>query len=146
VGRFGAVVVGSSLEERYPETAEIWSGRLAYTVYLPVGLAKSWILQFSLSRADNAAAAGSITHIDAPWPYSIVRPNISPGAIEADALMVHGYVDQAGHLDKLAVVFPPKFPQKDFVLNALKQWQFRPAKQNGKVVSVEVLLIIPETD
>jgi len=144
-GRFGAVVVGSSLEEKYPETAELWSGRLAYTVYVPVGLAKSWILQYSLSRSDNAAAAGNITHIDAPWPYSIVRPNIAPGAIDADALMVHGIVNQAGRFEDLAVVFPPGFTQAKFVLNSLAQWQFRPATQNGKEVKVEVLLIIPET-
>ena len=104
-GRFGAVVVGSSLEEKYPETAELWSGRMAYTVYLPVGLAKSWILQFSLSRADSAAAAGNITHIDAPWPYSIVRPNIAPGVIDADALMIHGIVNQAGHLSSWPLSF-----------------------------------------
>jgi hypothetical protein len=55
-GEFGAVVVGSSLEDKYPETAELWSGRMSYTVYLHVGLARSWILQYSLSRADDAAA------------------------------------------------------------------------------------------
>lgn len=143
-GHFGAVVVGSSLEEKYPETAELWSGRVAYTVYVPVGLAKSWILQYSLSRTDNAAAAGNIAHIDAPWPFSIVRPNIAPGAIDADALMVHGVVNQAGRFEQLAVVFPPAFAQAKFVLNSLSQWQFRPAKQNGQNVKVEVLLIIPE--
>jgi|WetSurMetagenome_2_1015567.scaffolds.fasta_scaffold08591_5 hypothetical protein len=144
-GRFGAVVVGSSLEERYPVTAKLWSGRMAYTVYVPVGLAKSWILQFSLSRDENAAAAGNIMHIEAPWPYSIVRPNIAPGAIDADALMVHGTVNQAGRFENLAVVFPPSFSQTKFVLSTLSQWQFRPAMQNGKNVTVEVLLIIPET-
>jgi hypothetical protein len=143
-GRFGAVVVGSSLEEKYPETAELWSGRMAYTVYVPVGLAKSWILQYSLSRTDNAASAGNITHIDAPWPFSIVRPNIAPGAIDADALMVHGVLNQAGRFEQLAVVFPPAFAQAKFVLNSLSQWQFRPARQNGQNVKVEVLLIIPE--
>lgn len=143
-GHFGAVVVGSSLEEKYPETAELWSGRMAYTVYVPVGLAKSWILQYSLSRADNASAAGNIAHIEAPWPFSIVRPNIAPGAIDADALMVHGVVNQAGRFEQLAVVFPPGFAQAKFVLNSLSQWQFRPAKQNGQNVKVEVLLIIPE--
>lgn len=30
------------------------------------------------------------------------------------------------------------------VLNVLNQWQFRPAKQNGQMTAVEVLLIIPE--
>jgi|CZKF01.1.fsa_nt_gi hypothetical protein len=143
-GQFGAVVVGSSMEERYPETAPLWSGRLSYTVYLHVGLAKSWILQYSLSRADNAAAAGNITHIDAPWPYNIVRPNIPPGAIDADALMVHGFVNQAGRFETLSVLFPPQFAQAKFVLDALAQWQFRPAAQNGQNVLVEVLLIIPD--
>jgi hypothetical protein len=143
-GQFGAVVVGSTLEERYPETASLWSGRLSYTVYLHVGLAKSWILQYSLSRADNAAAAGNITHIEAPWPYNIVRPNIPPGAVDADALMIHGFVNQAGRFEALSVLFPPQFAQAQFVLDALTQWQFRPAAQNGQNVLVEVLLIIPE--
>jgi len=143
-GQFGAVVVGSSLEEKYPETANIWSGRLAYTVYLHVGLAKSWILQYSLSSYDSASASGNIMHIGAPWPYSIVRPNIAPGAIDADALMVHGYVNQAGRFEALAIAFPPAFAQAQFVLDSLSQWQFRPATQNGKNVRVEVLLIIPE--
>ena len=143
-GQFGAVVVGSSLDEKYPETAPVWSGRLSYTVYLHVGLAKSWILQYSLSRADNAAAAGNITHIEAPWPYNIVRPNIPPGAIDSDALMVHGFVNQAGRFEALAVLFPPQFAEAQFVLDELAKWQFRPATQNGQNVVVEVLLIIPD--
>jgi hypothetical protein len=141
-GQFGSVVVGSSLEEKYPETAEIWSGRMSYTVYLHVGLAKSWILQYTLSRSDSATAA--VQHIEAPWPYNIVRPNIAPGAIDADALMVHGFVNQAGRFEALAIAFPPGFAEAQFVLNALAQWQFRPATQNGQSVKVEVLLIIPE--
>lgn len=145
-GQFGAVVVGSSLQDEYPELADQWSGRLAYTVYLPVGLAKSWILQYSLSRAENAAAAGNIRHIDAPWPYSIVRPNIAPGSINADALMVHGFVNQAGRFEALSIVFPSGFAQAQFVINALAQWQFRPATENGQNVKVEVLMIIPEIE
>jgi hypothetical protein len=142
-GQFGAVILGASLKEAYPETAELWSGRLAYTVYLHVGLAKSWILQYSLSREDNAAAAGNIARIDAPWPYNIVRPNIDPGAVGADALMVHGFVNQAGRFEGLRVAFPQEFAQAKFVLDTLAQWQFRPAAQNGQNVKVEVLLIIP---
>jgi hypothetical protein len=138
------VVVGSSLTEKYPETAELWSGRLSYTVYLPVGLARSWILQYSLSRADSPA--GATTRAEAPWPYNIVRPNIAPGAIDADALMIHGFVNQAGRFEALSIAFPPDFAQAQFVLNALNQWEFRPATQNGQNVKVEVLLIIPEVE
>ncbi len=143
-GQFGAVVVGASMEDQYPETAALWSSRMAYTVYLHVGLAKSWILQYSLPRSADAAAAGSIAHLEAPWPYNIVRPNIASGAIDADALMVHGFVNQAGRFEELAIAFPPEFAQAQFVLNSLEQWQFRPATQDGQNVKVEVLLIIPE--
>jgi hypothetical protein len=143
-GKFGVVVVGSSLEEKYPETAQLWSGRLAYTVYLHVGLARSWILQYSLPRADDGAAAGNIAHLEAPWPYNIVRPNIPSDAINADALMVHGFVNQAGRFEALTIAFPAEFAQAQLVLAALEQWQFRPAMQNGQIARVEVLLIVPE--
>ena len=142
-GQFGAVVVGSALQDKYPEITDVWSGRLAYTVFLPVGLAKSWILQYSVSRAGNAGEAGNTSHVEAPWPYNVVRPNIEPGAIDADALMIHGFVNQAGRFEALTIAFPPEFAQAQFVLGALAQWQFRPATQNGQNVKVEVLLIIP---
>jgi len=82
--------------------------------------------------------------LEAPWPYNIVRPNLTAGAINADALMVHGFVDEAGRFESLAVAFPPEFPQAEYVLNALTQWQFRPAEENGRPAKVEVVLIIPE--
>lgn len=143
-GQFGAVVVGSSLVEKFPETAEIMSGRFTYTVYLHVGLPKSWILQYSLPRSADGASAGNSTRIQAPWPYNIVRPNILPGEINADALMIHGFVNQQGRFEGLAIAFPQEFPQGQFVLDAIQQWQFRPAMQNGQISTVEVLLIIPE--
>jgi hypothetical protein len=139
-GQFGAVVLGSSLADKYPETAELWNGRVSYTVYLHMGLAKSWILQYSLPHSGE----GNVQHVEAPWPFSIERPNIAPGSINADALMVHGFVNQAGRFESLSIAFPPGFAQAKFVLGALSQWQFRPATQNGQSVKVEVLLIIPE--
>jgi hypothetical protein len=144
-GQFGAVIVGSSLDAKYPETSEIWSGRMTYTVYVGVGLPHSWILQYSLSRGGNAPQ-GNIAGLAAPYPFNIVRPNLAPGSIDADALMVHGYVNLAGRFENLAVVFPPDFPQAKFVLDSLAQWQFRPATLNNQDVRVEVLLIIPETE
>jgi hypothetical protein len=138
------VVVGSSLEEKYPETADLWSGRLAYTVYLHLGVAKSWILQYTVPRSSNDTETSNINHLDAPWPYNIVRPNLAPDSINADAVMVHGFVNKAGRFEELAIVFPPELRQAKFVLAALAQWQFRPAAQNGQVTKVEVLLIIPD--
>jgi hypothetical protein len=118
---------------------------MTYTVYVGVGLPHSWILQYSLSRGGNAPQ-GNIAGLAAPYPFNIVRPNLAPGSIDADALMVHGYVNLAGRFENLAVVFPPDFPQAKFVLDSLAQWQFRPATLNNQDVRVEVLLIIPETE
>ena len=58
--------------------------------------------------------------------------------------MVHGFVNAAGRFEKLAIAFPTEFAQTKFVLSALEQWRFRPARQNGQLAAVEVLLIIPE--
>jgi hypothetical protein len=145
-GEFGAVVVGASLDEKFPELSGIWNDRVAYTVYLHVGLAKSWILQYSLPRSAEAAQAGNMTRLEAPWPYNIVRPNIPPGSFSSDAVLVHGFVNQAGRFETLSVTFPPDFQQAQFVVDALNQWQFRPAVENGQTEKVEVLLIIPEED
>jgi hypothetical protein len=143
-GKFSVVVVGSSLAEEYPDTPEIWANRVAYTAYLHVGLNKNWILQYSLTRAADTAGSGRVSRLEAPWPYDIARPNLLSRDLNADALMVHGVLNQAGRLESLAIAFPRSFRYASFVLRALGQWQFRPARQNGQPTAVEVLLIIPE--
>ncbi len=142
-GQFGVVVVGSTMDEQFPETAAIWKGRLAYSVFLHVGTSKNWILQYSMPRASDSASAGT-ARLEAPWPYYIVRPNLDPDEANADAVMVHGFVNEAGHFEALAVVFPNGFAHEQLVLGALQQWQFRPGVQNGQIARLEVLLIIPE--
>jgi hypothetical protein len=146
-GQYGVVVVGSSLDGQYPETADVWKGRLAYSVYLHVGLEKSWILQYSLPRASDSASAGN-AHLGAPWPYYIVRPNLNPDDASSDAVMVHGFVDESGHFEKLSIVFPTDlgYARQQLVLGALQQWQFRAGTKEGQVAKLEVLLIIPEID
>jgi hypothetical protein len=145
-GHFQAVVVGASLEDQFPEIEGFWNGRLLYTAYIHVGLAQSWILQYSLPRSDTAALAGNLARLESPWPYSIVRPDLAPGAINADALLVKGFISQDGHFEKPIVIFPPAFPLAQFVVDCLRQWQFRPAFQNGQPARVEILLIIPDSD
>lgn len=143
-GQFGSVVVGASLQDQFPEIAGLWGGRMTYTVYLHVGLARSWILEYSLPYAAKAVLAANGERLEAPWPYNIVRPNLGSGDINADALMVHGFVNQAGQFENLSIIFPQAFPQAQFVLKSLARWQFRPATHNGSNARVEVLLIIPE--
>jgi hypothetical protein len=145
-GQFGVVVVGSTLTDQFPETADIWGGRLIYSVYLKVGLPQSWILQYSLPANVEAKSASGENHLDPPWPFFLVRPNASPVNVNADALMVHGFVTEKGRFEELSVVFPPGYRHAQALLAALEQWQFRPAKHNGQPARVEILLIIPEDE
>jgi hypothetical protein len=115
-----------------------------YTVYLHVGLGKSWILQYSVPRAEATAEVPSIIRPEAPWPYEIVRPHLGTNDCNSDAILVHGFVNLTGRFERLAIVFSPGFAQTQSLLSALQQWQFRPALQNGKLAAVEILLIIPE--
>ena len=108
-GHFGAIIVGNTIQDQYPETSGVWNGRMAYTVYLHVGLSRSWVLQYSLPRANDVPAVWRRQTLEAPWPYNIVRPNLDPGSIDADALMIHGYVNQSGRFETLSIVFPQPF-------------------------------------
>jgi hypothetical protein len=143
-GHFGSVIVGETLEQQFPELEGAWNGRIAYTAHLHVGLSKSWIMQYSLPRNAEATAGGTVSRLEAPWPYDIVRPNLAPGTIDADALMIRGFVNESGRFEDLSIVFPQPFSSAQFVLAALQQWQFRPAQQNGQAAKVEVLIIIPD--
>ncbi|HEY3988539.1 MAG TPA: hypothetical protein VGM02_04515 [Acidobacteriaceae bacterium] len=144
-GQFNVVVVGSSIAEKYPETMQLWAGRLAYTVYLHVGLSKNWILQYAVTR-DAASVDGGSGQPNAPWPYLMELPHLAPGDVNSDALMVHGRLNASGHFEALKVLFPADFSQAQFVLTALEKWRFRPARMNGQLIAVEVLLIIPEEE
>jgi hypothetical protein len=143
-GKFGVVVVGTSLSDQYPETLQIWSDRVAYTAYLHVGTPKAWILQYAQLRSADAASSGTVAHLDAPWPYDIVRPNLLSKDLNADALMIHGVLNETGRLENLAIAYPAEYAHASFVLRELAKWQFRPAQQLGKATPVEVLLIIPQ--
>ncbi len=143
-GQYGVVVVGSSMAEEFPETSRLWGGRLVYSVFLHVGLAKSWILQYTLPGSVEAIGAGHVDHLEAPWPFYIVRPGDAPSNVNANALMIHGIVNEAGHFEALAVVFPSGYMHAQLLLEAIQQWKFRPAKHNGQAAKVEVLLIIPQ--
>jgi len=142
-GHFGSVVIGSNLDERFPELGTTWRGRIAFTVNLHLGTARTWVLQYSLPQSEVVAANGQYLRIDPPWPVSIVRPNIPTEAFNSDSILVHAFVTPEGRFEDLSLVFPSDFPQSRFVLDSLAQWSFRPAAQSGQPIRVEVLLAIP---
>ncbi|MGB7190851.1 MAG: hypothetical protein WBD10_11985 [Acidobacteriaceae bacterium] len=136
-GQYGMVVVGASPEEDYPETADLWDGRLVYTVYLQTNTAQNWILQYSLPKVANDPPSDGA--LSAPWPYDMMRPSLK----YQDVILVHGFVNEEGKFEKLSIAFPPGLAEAPLLLRTLKQWVFRPAALNGQTTRVEVLLIIP---
>jgi hypothetical protein len=144
-GKYGVVAVTTSIQQQYPETAGMWGERLVYSVFLHVGLAHSWILQFTLpSSEDPNGVISKVRQLQAPWPYIIMRPNVDADYVNSSAMMIHGYINDKGRFEHLALVLPPRYGHTQQLLNALSQWQFRPAMQHGTPERVEVLLIMPE--
>jgi hypothetical protein len=141
-GKFGAVVLASATSSPYPESETALSSKLVRTVYLQMGLRKSWILQYcQLDNAvRNTAVQPMTTPIEAPWPFLMFRPD---ELSTSDYIVVHGTVTADGRFDQLALVFPEDLAQKDLLMGSLKRWQFRPASQAGQNTAVEALLIIP---
>jgi hypothetical protein len=141
-GKFGVVVSGAAGSTPYPESVGALSGKVVYTVYVKVGLRKSWILQYCLPQAAESARKGTATSLDAPWPFLMLRLD-RLSDFEPDYVMVHGMLTSAGQFDQLAMLFPAELEQRDLLLKSLKLWAFRPASRDGQPVAVEVLLIIP---
>ncbi|HTV06352.1 MAG TPA: hypothetical protein VME86_13365 [Acidobacteriaceae bacterium] len=140
-GQYGMVIVGASPQENYPETANLWTGRLVYTVYLQSETADNWILQYSLPKSPGDTPGDGIRP-DAPWAFDMMRPNLG---MSHGVVLVHGFVSPNGHFEKLSVPYPPGYAKTDLLLRALKRWVFRPAMSRGFPVTVEILLIIPGT-
>jgi len=141
-GKFGVVVAGASASTPYPESVGALSGKVVYTVYLKVGLRKSWILQYCLPKVAETAKRGTATPLDAPWPFLILRPDRLTDS-DPDYIIVHGMLTSAGQFEQLALVFPAELDKRDLLLKSLKLWAFRPASRDGEPIGVEVLLIIP---
>jgi hypothetical protein len=150
-GVFDVVVVQSSPSEAFPQNSSSLSGRPVYTVYLQVGSAKEWILQYCVPngmagpiQAGNLVKLGNPTPLAAPYPVMTMRP---PGDWRKGNgyLLVHGFLDTSGRFRDLAVV-PDRDTsanQGEALLEYLAQWEFRPALQDGRPVMVEVVLAVP---
>lgn len=137
-GKFGVVVLGSAGSEAYPESAGVLGGKVVYTVYIKVGLRKSWILQYCLPKG---MPSGGIA-VEAPWPFLMMRPD-QWSASDPDYIIVHGMLTAGGKFDQLAMVFPDELERRELILKSLSLWAFRPASRDGVPIAVEVLLIIP---
>lgn len=132
-----------------PGSNGMLKGKPVYSVYIPVGTGKEWILQYCLP-ADDAHAAprsqvvqlGAITPIGAPYAFTIVGPAIQFRA-GARYAFIHGFVNVSGRFEHLEESSDQEIENIGAVLESLGQWEFRPATKDGVPAVVEILLCIP---
>jgi hypothetical protein len=149
-GVFDIVVVQSSSAETFPDGADALSGRPIYTVYLQVGAAKEWILQYCLPNMAGTLQTGSIVKLGntesvaSPYPVVTVRPP-EDWQHGPDYLLVHGFLDESGRFREMKIL-PGRAATASTttaLLQYLSFWEFRPALQDGRPVKVEVILAVP---
>jgi hypothetical protein len=129
--------------EQFAEAEDKMRGLVVSTIYLRMGLKKSWILEYWIAAEEGSAAPKGMTAgLEAPWPYVMFRldPALPP---DADVVLVRGTVTAAGQLDRLSLLLPAEWSRKGSLFQALTQWRFRPASRDGHAQAVEVLLMIP---
>jgi hypothetical protein len=150
-GVFDVVVVQSSSAENFPDGTEALSGRPIYTVYLQVGAAKEWILQYCMPNANIAGPmqSGSLVRLGNPAPIAAPYPLVTLRPPEdwqhgSDYLLVHGFLDRSGKFKDLKVLPNHNASARaGLLLQYLTYWEFRPAVQDGLPVTVEVILAVP---
>jgi hypothetical protein len=149
-GRYDAIVVQSVPAEAVEETRKLLTGSPVYTVYLSVGTRKDWILQYCVPRDRVATVSPSgfvlqinnPTPVTAPWPTFMLR---GPVAVRSGQpyVVVHGFVTDSGKMERFNIVRPGSDDTNELLMTALAGWQFRPAMQDGRPITVEFLLAIP---
>ncbi|MGD0302611.1 MAG: hypothetical protein ABSE86_36535 [Bryobacteraceae bacterium] len=132
-----------------PGSSGLLKGKPVYSVYIPVGTGKEWILQYCLPVDDAQPAArsqvvqlGNITPITAPYAFSIIGPTIQFRA-GARYAFIHGFVNASGRFEHLTEASDQEIENIAAVLESLGQWEFRPATKDGVPAMVEILLCIP---
>jgi hypothetical protein len=124
----------------------ILSGTPVYTVYLPVGRQKPWVMQYCIpketaikAKKGIAIQLGSPSKVSAPFP----RVTVVPPASATHRVMIHGLINENGRFENIRVVAGDKVADEMMVVPLLQRWVFRPAVRDGKPVTVEAVLVLP---
>ena len=118
-----------------------------YTVYLPVGDEKEWLLEFcgaaapSVPQSAYHVTVGDEDSIVPPYPISTVIPT-KLLSTRSTGLVINGLLTSAGRLINFRLQGPVS-AAGETILKLLEEWIFRPATRNRTNIDVDVLLIIP---
>jgi len=146
-GVFDVVVVQSTAAETQFRSFGILKGKPVYTVYLQLGMPKTWVLQYCLPSTSSANAQPGVVNLDNPQPVTPPYPittvltdvELQP---KAGYTLIHGFLTAAGKFRNMILLGKPD-QQLARLLQLLEEWEFRPAMKGDTAAEVEVLLAIP---
>lgn len=147
-GNFDVVILQSVTMDDLPDVGGALSGNPVYTVYLSVGDAREWLLEYCIPAGANSRNTSYQVNIDdpgvvtAPYPLSTLIPGNVSDLPHPEHIVLHGILSTAGTLREVKATRADNALVRE-VLPLLSQWEFRPALRDKVPVEVEVLLIIP---
>jgi len=147
-GNFDVVILQSVTRDDLPGGGGTLSGNPVYTVYLSVGDAREWLLEYCIPASVNSRASSYQVNIDdpgavsAPYPLLTVIPRNAFELPHPQHIVLHGLLSAAGIFHEVKAPDTESALVRE-VLPLLSQWQFRPALRDKVPVEVEILLIIP---
>jgi protein TonB len=134
----------------------VLSGKRNYTVFVPMPGGR-WIMQFSeipesQHQPTVAPASGSQLYVSPGDTLVQPRPlrKVDPGRPEDEELarlrgmvVLYGVIRKDGGIEKVRVIRSLNPALDERAMEALKQWKFKPAKQNDTPIEVQALFGIP---
>ncbi|MBN9662714.1 MAG: hypothetical protein J0H49_31235 [Acidobacteria bacterium] len=147
-GQFDIVIVQSDPSEELGDLSGLLSGKPIRTVFIQVGAAKEWILEYCLPEKNQTGVQqqGMVVSLGSPPPLKapyLLEAQLPPNsAWRAKTHQVfHGVINRTGRWEALRAVTTGDGPAR--LVEYLSRWIFRPAASGNETKPVEVLLIIP---
>jgi hypothetical protein len=125
----------------------ILSGNPVYTVYLPVGDTKEWVMEYCIPASENTknnpyeVFVGDAAPVSAPYPVSTVIPNSILGQAHRENIVFHGYLTVSGSFRNIEARDQSSLARQ--ISSLLSQWKFRPALKDKTPAEIEILLVVP---
>ncbi len=149
-GRFDLVLIQTAGGDLVPETAPFLTGRPVYTVYIALGAAREWILQYCAPRSVESApvqsgmvvSLGSHATVQPPWIRSAALPPPSRARL-AKRSVFYGKLQANGRLANMHMLSGAQYEARPELLSYLDAWEFRPAERGGLPAEIDVVLIVP---
>jgi len=147
-GNFDVVVMQSRSRDDLPDVGGLLTGSPVYTVYLPVGDHREWLLEYCVQGGESKQASpyqiniDDATPVNPPYPVSTTIPNKILGQAITRQIVLHGFLTAGGSLQNVKAV-DANNPMAIQILSLLSEWQFRPALRNNKPIDIEIILVVP---